>query len=113
MLLYVVLDLEEAHKVAGNLSPKLPWDLANPKWAATLNPVIANPLVGGNLLPNIALKSGTNIINHGLQEKLQGYIVVLNSASATFFDNQSSNQMPELTLSLNASAPTVVTLYVF
>ncbi len=99
--------------MAGNLSPKLPWELANPKWAATLNPLLANPLMGGTLLQGVSLVTGANTINHGLGEKLQGYVVVLNSAAATFYDSQRTNQRPDLTLILNASAPTIISLYVF
>ena len=109
----LALQVAEARRVAGNLSPKLPWELANPKWAATLNPVVANPLVGGNLLKGIVLKSGDNVVNHGLGTKLQGYIVVMNSAAVTFYDKQLTNPMPDLTLVLNASGATTVSLYVF
>ncbi len=100
-------------RVAGNLSPRLAWELANPKWAATLNPLLANPLVNGRLLQEITVKSGANTINHTLGKKLQGYFVVLNSANVTFYDSQLTNQMPDLTLILNASGPAVITLYVF
>ena len=100
-------------KVAGNLSSKLPWELANPKWAAAINPVLANPLASGNLLSDISLKSGVNTINHGLARKLQGYFVVMNNSSATFYDSQDTNQRPDLTLVINASAAATVSLYVF
>ncbi len=99
--------------MAGNLSPKLPWELANPKWAATINPIIANPLVNGNLLKNISVQSGDNVINHGLGAALQGYIVVKNSAAVTFYDKQDVNSMPQLTLILHASDVTTISLYVF
>ncbi len=99
--------------MAGSLSSNLPWELANNKWAASLNPVIANPLVNGQIIPNVALISGRNVINHKLQRKLQGYLVILNSASATFYDGQATNQMPDLILILYASGATTVSLYVF
>lgn len=99
--------------MAGNLSPKLAWELANPKWAATLNPVIANPLVGGNFLNGINVSSGNNTINHGLGEKLQGWIITRNSASVTFYDRQSTNPRPDLTLVLVASGSATISLYVF
>lgn len=99
--------------MAGNLSTKLPWELANPKWAASLNPLLSNPLVNGILLPAIAIATGDNTINHGLGEKLQGYIVVMNSAGVTFFDKQSTNPRPQLTLVLNASGAATISLYVF
>lgn len=99
--------------MAGNLSSKLPWELANPKWAATLNPVVSNPIVGGVILSGVALTTGANTINHTLGTKIQGYIVILKSTNATIYDSQSTNQMPYLTLILNASGACTVSLYVF
>lgn len=100
--------------MAGNsLSPKLPWELANPKWAAALNPIIANPLNGGLLLSSIPVVAGTNIINHKLGRKLRGYMIVMNSGNVTFYDRQQTNQMPELTLDLVSSGIATISLYVF
>ncbi len=103
----------EARKVAGNLSPKLPWDLANPKWAASINPILSNPLVGGKILSNIVLATGSNVINHGLGKELQGWIPILNNANITIYDSQTTNSMPELTLVLVASGAATVSIYVF
>ena len=99
--------------MAGNLSSQLPWELAQNKWAGVLNPLLANPLVNGRLLDPVTVISGANTINHGLQRKLIGYVVVLNSAAVTFYDSQTTNQRPELTLILNASGAATITLYVF
>lgn len=99
--------------MAGNLSPKLPWDLANPKWAATINPLLANPLVNGQILSGISLKTGQNAINHGLQRNLQGYFVIMNDSSITYYDSQAKNSRPDLTLLFNASGPATISLYVF
>jgi hypothetical protein len=87
--------------------------LVEQRWKSQLDPVLASPLAKGHLVSNQVLVSGVNTINHGLGRKLQGYIVVLNSASATFYDNQDTNSMTQLTLVLNASAPTTVSLWVF
>jgi hypothetical protein len=103
----------EAHRVAGSLSPKLEWTLANPKWAATLNPIIANPANNGRILKNISVVSGTNVINHTLGQTLQGYFVIMNNANVTFYDKQSTNQTPQLTLNLVASGTAIISLYVF
>ncbi len=100
-------------KVAGNLSQKLPWELANTKWAATINPVLSNPIVSGLLLQRVDLVAGDNTINHVLGKKLQGYIVVMNNAPVTFYDKQLTNPRPQLTLVLNASGPAIVSLFVF
>jgi hypothetical protein len=95
------------------LNPKLDWSLANPRWASTLNPLLANPIVNGVLIPNVLVKSGANTINHTLGRKLQGYFVILNNAAVTFYDNQANNQKPELNLILISSGSAVITLYVF
>lgn len=101
--------------MAGNatLSSKLPWELANPKWAASLNPVLANPLLGGQLLQSIKVVTGDNVIDHGLGDKLRGYFVVMNNAAVTFYDKQPVNPRPQLTLVLNASGAATISLYVF
>lgn len=109
----LALALAGAHRVGGNLSPKLDWELANPKWAATLNPIIANPLMSGQIISGIKLNTGANVINHGLARKLVGYLVILNSAAQTFYDSQATNQRPDLTLILNSSGAATVSLYVF
>jgi hypothetical protein len=95
------------------LSNKLPLELMQSQWAATLNPLLASPLADASILSNVALVSGPNTINHKVGAKLQGYVVVLNSANATFYDNQSTNPMPDKTLIIVASAPTTVSILVF
>lgn len=83
------------------------------RWSQAINPVLDSALVQGRLIQNIPIVTGFNVINHGLGKKLQGYFVVMNNAAVTFYDNQSSNQMPELTLSLHASGAATISLYVF
>ena len=95
------------------LSPRLDWSQAQTKWAATLNPIVSNPLVSGLILSNIKVTTGANTINHLLGRDLQGYIVILNSASITYYDSQAANQRPQLTLILNASGDATISLYVF
>lgn len=95
------------------LPQKLPLDLMQTKWAQELNPIIANPLLQNNILPNISLVSGVNVINHKLGRKLIGWQPSRIRASATFFDQQDTNQTPELTLVLVSSAPVVIDLVVF
>lgn len=95
------------------LPQKLPLDLMQTKWAQELNPVISNPVLQNNILKNLALVVGTNVINHKLGRKLIGWQTSRVRASATFYDNQDTNQTPELTLILVASAPVTIDLVVF
>lgn len=103
----------EAQVAGGSLSSKLTWDQANPKWASRLNPLLANPMNNGQMLNNVVLKSGDNVINHGLGHTLQGYLIILNNAAVTFYDKQATNSMPDLTLVLVASGAATISLYVF
>lgn len=95
------------------LPQKLSWDIAQTQWAQQLNPVIANPTINNLILKNVSLTAGTNVINHMLSRNLQGWKPVRVRASATLYDLQDSNQTPQLTLVLVASASVVVDLEVF
>ena len=95
------------------LATKLPYNLMITQWSQELNPLLTSPLAGAVLLSGISLQAGNNTINHRLGQKLQGYMVVLNSAAATFYDGQNTNPTPALTLVLNASMDTTVSLIVF
>ena len=93
------------------LSTKLEWPLANTKWAATLNPIIALPILNGNKIDNINLTATTpKTINHLLQRMQQGWILIDNTASANVWRTRAFN---ESTITLEASANTTVSLWVF
>lgn len=82
-------------------------------WAQQLNPIIANPIISGNILQNVVLAVGSNVINHKLGKKLQGWYIVRKRGSADIYDTQDSNQMPQLTLTLTSDAVVTVDLAVF
>ncbi len=83
------------------------------QWSSVIDPVLSNPVTNGVLLKNVSLAIGANVINHTLGRKLQGWVPVRLRSSATIFDTQDANTMPELTLQLTASAAAVVDLYCF
>ena len=84
------------------------------KWAAIINPLLSNPANNSLLLQNIALASGNNSVNHMLGRKLQGWKPIrFHGSYADLYDLQDTNQTPELTLVLNASAPVTIDLEVF
>lgn len=84
------------------------------KWASIINPLLKNPTNDASLLQNVVMISGNNVINHKLGRKLQGWIPVrYHGVYAQLYDTQDTNQTPQLTLNLNASAPVVVDLLVF
>ena len=96
-----------------SLPRRLEWPLAQDRWAAQLDPMLASPPNNSLILKNIKLASGTNVINHLLGRKLQGWGLVRIRASATVYDNQDANQTPDLTLILISSAAVTVDIEVF
>lgn len=83
------------------------------RWASIINPVLGNPLVDGAVLKQVALTSGSNVVNHKLGRKLQGWFITRLRAASDIYDTQDSNTIPELTLQLEASADATVDIYVF
>lgn len=95
------------------LPQKLPLDQMATAWAQQLNPIIANPTINNLILKSISLTTGVNVINHKLSRPLAGWKTTRVRAFAIFYDLQDTNQTPQLTLILVASAPTVIDLEVF
>lgn len=83
------------------------------QWAKLINPVVNNPTSNSLILSNVLLVSGDNVIDHKLGRELIGWEVVRIRSAASLYDTQDTNQYPELTLALHASAPVSVDLLVF
>ena len=96
--------------MAAPLSPKLPWELMNPILASTLNPIIAAPTSYSTILQGIVLKSGVNIINHGLGRTLQGWRFTDKTGVADVYRSAPKNN---LTLTLTSNAAVTVDIEVF
>lgn len=73
----------------------------------------SNPINGGTILTEVALKSGDNTISHKLSQRLQGWFIVRLRSSATIYDKQDSNKNQDKTLVLNSSADVTVDIFVF
>ncbi len=81
-----------------------------PLWKSILDPVIATPIIQGNLISNVSLITGANVINHKLGRNQVGWMVVDQQASASIYRSQPLNN---LTLTLVASAPAVISVWCF
>lgn len=96
--------------MATPLSSNLEWDDAKNKWAQSLNPVLANSILSGNIVQNQRLIAGANIINHGLGRVLQGWFITDQNGVATIYRSQPMNAS---TLTLTSSAIVTCSLWVF
>jgi hypothetical protein len=87
--------------------------LLQTNWSTQINPVLAQPMAQGLFVKNVTLNTGSNVLNHRLGRRLQGWIITRIRALATIYDTQDTNQQPDLTLVLVSSATVQVDLYVF
>lgn len=93
------------------LSTKLPWELAQTKWAGTLNPVLAIPMLAGNQISNISLTASTPlVINHLLQRMPQGWFLTDNTANAVIWR---AAAFSNTTITLESSANTTISFWVY
>lgn len=100
--------------MANNKLPQqLSLQMMQNRWGTILGPIVDNPLNNSIILKDIALTTGTNVINHKLGRKLQGWFPTRVRADATLYDQQDSNQMQDLTLVLVTSADVTIDLVVF
>lgn len=81
--------------------------------STAVTPLLRNPVLNGIILDNVSLVMGANSVQHKLNRKLQGWVLVRVRNDATIYDTQDSNPTPEVTLHLVASADVIVNLYVF
>lgn len=93
------------------LSPKLPWELAQTKWSGTLNPIIALPILNGNLITDISLTANIpKVINHLLQRMPQGWFLTDATADAIVWRTAAFNN---LTITLESDADTTISFWIF
>lgn len=86
------------------------FQLMQSQWATSINPLLRNPLVNGVLLENVPLVMGDNVINTLLSRKQRGWFMVDQTAAADIYRSGPFNAQ---TLTLNASAPCTVSLWMF
>lgn len=98
--------------MASQLSSNLDWSLANNIWAQTLNPLIANPTNSIQILQNIVLIAGKNIINHKLGRQMQGWFLTDVQGAMTDYPYRSA-PMNNLTLTLTSTVNVTVNIGVF
>lgn len=89
---------------------KLPWSLAQNRWASEINPILTNPINGTTILINIPLINGVTIINHLLGRVQQGWFLTDIQGAASIYRSAPFNAT---TLTLTSNAAVTVNIGVF
>lgn len=93
------------------LSTKLPFDQLLTKWASALNPLLALPILQGNLISNVALIANKpQPINHLLAKMPQGWFLLDNIADTVVWRTQPYSLS---SITLEASANTTISFWIF
>lgn len=93
------------------LSTKLPWELAQTKWASILNPLLQLPFLSGIQINSIVLKANVNnVVNHLLQRMPQGWFLVDNTAHCTVIR---AAPFTTTTITLQSDNDTTVSLWIY
>ncbi len=79
----------------------------------SLSAVLSKEIVDGILLKEVDLVTGTNVISHKLNRKIEGWIIVRKRATADIWDSQDSSNTRDRTLTLESSADVTVDLWIF
>lgn len=100
--------------------------LLQARWASEIDPFLVNPSLKTLIIKDVKLISGTNVVNHLLGRKIQGwrivrrrqFIVVGVPTAYDIYDVQDNNQHQGLTLLLTCdqgttSNPVLVNIEVF
>lgn len=91
------------------LPQKLDIDKMQTQWSQILSPFLSNPYLKGNVI-QAKIVSGINVINHKLSRVQQGWTQTDIDQPVSLYRSQPFNSS---TLTLVASGPCNVSLYVF
>lgn len=92
------------------LPQKLSLDLMQTRWASILNPLLANPINGIQVLSGVSLGVGATTLNHLLGQMQQGWMILDVNGAATIYRSQPFN---DKTLTLTSSAAVIVNIGVY
>lgn len=85
--------------------------LMQKQWASQLNPLLDNPIIQGFSISNISLVANVPItLNHYLGRQMQGWFITDINSNAIIWRTKPMNSQ---TLTLEANANTVVSLWIF
>lgn len=73
----------------------------------------ANPFGNGNLLENVAVTTGANVLSHGLGQAYRGYILGSSSAAITINEGTQLAALNASQITLIASGPGTICVWVY
>tara|TARA_R100000781_G_scaffold2220_1_gene3632 strand:+ start:484 stop:798 length:315 start_codon:yes stop_codon:yes gene_type:complete len=81
--------------------------------ATALNPLFQLPFASGNRVQDQELNTTDTIVDHGLEQKPEGWIVLKQDAAVVIYESVTTNDFPETTIILRAGGTVIADLFFF
>ena len=81
--------------------------------ATALNPLFQLPFASGNRVQDQDLGTSDTIVDHGLEQKPEGWIVLKQNAAQVIYESATVNDFPETTIILKAGGTVTADLFFF
>ena len=74
--------------------------------ATALNPLFQLPFASGNRVQDQEITTSDTIVDHGLEQKPEGWIILKQNAAHVIYESPTVNDFPETTIILRAGGST-------
>jgi len=81
--------------------------------ATALNPLFQLPFASGNRVQDLDITTADTIVDHGLEQKPEGWIVLKQNAAQVIYESATVNDFPETTVILKAGGTVTADLFFF
>ena len=81
--------------------------------ATALNPLLQLPFASGNRVQDQDLDTADTIVDHGLDQAPEGWIILKQNAAQVIYESATVNDFPETTVILKAGGTVTCDLFFF
>ena len=81
--------------------------------ATAINPLFQLPFASGNRVQDLDITTADTIVDHGLEQAPEGWIVLKQDAAQVIYESATINDFPETTVILKAGGTVTADLFFF
>ena len=81
--------------------------------ATALNPLLQLPFASGNRVQDQDLSTSDTIVDHGLEQKPEGWLILKQNAAQVIYESATVNDFPETTIIMKAGGSVTADLFFF
>jgi hypothetical protein len=81
--------------------------------ATAINPLFQLPFASGNRVQDLDFTTADTIVDHGLEQKPEGWIVLKQDAAVVIYQSATANDFPETTIIMQAGGTVTVDIFFF